>query len=105
MGICHIGIDPGLTGAICILDPGSNEVRFVDAPVLEVVVNKKTKHVLDAYRMVQILKEASDGRQVMVTIEKVNAMPGMGKGGERQSQMDYLGSTATSTRRDDNAGY
>jgi crossover junction endodeoxyribonuclease RuvC len=55
-------------------------VQFFDAPVLDIVVNKKTKHQLDAYRMVQILKDATAGRKVMVTIEKVQAMPG---GGER----------------------
>jgi crossover junction endodeoxyribonuclease RuvC len=75
-----LGIDPGLTGCVCALDPEANEVQFFDAPVLEVVVNKKTKHVFDAYRMVQVLKDAAAGRQVMVTIEKVQAMPG---GGER----------------------
>jgi crossover junction endodeoxyribonuclease RuvC len=80
MGMIFIGVDPGLGGCLCVLDPDKNEVQFFDAPVLEMVVNKKNKGVLDAYRMVQILKDVSAGRQVMVSIEKVQAMPG---GGER----------------------
>ena len=80
MGVVFLGIDPGLTGCVCVLDPDKNEVQFFDAPVLEVVVSKKTKHVLDAYQMVQILKDATADKKVMVTIEKVQAMPG---GGER----------------------
>lgn len=78
--VIFLGVDPGLSGALAVLDPETSEVKFYDAPVMEVVVNKKTKHVPDAYGMVRILKEASAGRQVMVTIEKVQAMPG---GGER----------------------
>lgn len=75
-----LGIDPGLSGAISVLYPETNDVDFYDAPVLEMVVNKKSKRVPDAYGMVRILKEATAGRKVMVTIEKVQAMPG---GGER----------------------
>ena len=78
--VIQIGIDPGIGGALAILNPETNEVRFFDAPLLEIVVNKKKKNVLDAYAMVRILKEESAGKQVMVTIEKVQAMPG---GGER----------------------
>ena len=65
MGMIFIGVDPGLSGCLCVLDPDKNEVQFFDAPVLEMVVNKKNKRVLDAYRMVQILKDVSAGRQVM----------------------------------------
>jgi crossover junction endodeoxyribonuclease RuvC len=79
MGITRwIGIDPGISGAVAVLEDGN--VKFYDTPVLEVVVNKKRKNVLDAYEMVSILREASAGREVLVSIEKVQAMPG---GGER----------------------
>jgi crossover junction endodeoxyribonuclease RuvC len=78
--VLQIGIDPGVSGAVALLDSETNEVRFYDTPTLEVVVNKKKRNVLDAYAMVRILKDASAGREVMVTIEKVQAMPG---GGER----------------------
>ena len=76
--ILFLGVDPGLSGAVAVLDPDTNEVQFYDAPVLEVVVGKKNKHVPDAYGMVRILKEATDGKNVLVTIEKVGAMPGQG---------------------------
>lgn len=78
MGMRHIGIDPGISGALCVLDEG--EVKFYDTPTLEIVVNKKRKNVLDAYEMSRILKEVTAGREVLVSIEKVQAMPG---GGER----------------------
>lgn len=80
MGILHVAIDPGVSGAVCSLDAETNEVRFFDTPTLNVKVGKNFKNVLDAYRMVEILKMLSEGREVMVTIEKVQAMPG---GGER----------------------
>ena len=85
MGIIFVGVDPGISGAIAILNPEINEVRFFDAPTLEVVVNKKRKNVLDAYAMVRILRDinvqaAVANVEVSVAIEKVQAMPG---GGER----------------------
>jgi crossover junction endodeoxyribonuclease RuvC len=80
MGVLLVAIDPGVTGAVCSLDAETNEVRFFDTPTLNVKVGKKFKNVLDAYQMVEILKTVSEGREVFVTIEKVQAMPG---GGER----------------------
>lgn len=78
MGTVFLGIDPGQTGAVCVLDAGANTVKFYDAPLLEMKVGGKFKHVLDGYEMVRILKDATAGRQVMVTIERVGPMPGQG---------------------------
>ena len=85
MGMIFVGIDPGIGGALAILNPEINEVRFFDTPTLEVIVNKKRKNVLDAYAMVRILRDinfkaAVAHMEVQVAIEKVQAMPG---GGER----------------------
>jgi hypothetical protein len=74
-----------LTGALAILDSETKEVSFVDTPVVEVRVGKKMKHQQDVYAMVRILRALCSGKDVMVVIEKVNAMPGTGAGGERQS--------------------
>ena len=76
----HVGIDPGVTGAVCVLDEATQEVKFYDTPTLNVKVGKNFKNVLDAYEMSRILKDVTAGQTVMVTIEKVQAMPG---GGER----------------------
>jgi crossover junction endodeoxyribonuclease RuvC len=83
--VIFCGVDPGLTGAICVLDSETKEVSFVDTPVVEVRVGKKMKHQQDVYAMVRILRAICSGKDVMVVIEKVNAMPGTGAGGERQS--------------------
>lgn len=80
MGKVFIGIDPGISGACAVLNPETNEVRFFDTPVLEIVVNKKRKNVLDTYQMVRILRDLGAADGLWVTIEKVQAMPG---GGER----------------------
>lgn len=83
--VIHLGIDPGMTGAVAVLDPQTRKVEFYDTPTLQVASGKKMKTVMDAYAVVTLLQGISANREVMVTIEKVNAMPGMGKGGERQS--------------------
>jgi crossover junction endodeoxyribonuclease RuvC len=72
----HVGIDPGVTGALCVLDEATQEVKFYDTPTLNVKVGKNFKNVLDAYEMSRILKDVTAGQTVMVTIEKVQAMPG-----------------------------
>jgi crossover junction endodeoxyribonuclease RuvC len=75
-----LGIDPGVSGALASLDSETNEIRFVDAPVMEVKVGKKFRHVPDAYEMARVLKDFTAGRECLVTIEKVNAMPDVGTG-------------------------
>lgn len=69
-----VGIDPGITGALCRL---SDKILFVDTPLLQIKSGKSIKHVMDAHRAAAILKEL---RPDYVIIEKVQAMPG---GGER----------------------
>ena len=78
--VLHIGIDPGATGAVAVLDADAQVVKFYDTPVMNIKVGKKFKNVLDAFEMVRILKYATAGRTVMVSIEKVNAMPDVGSG-------------------------
>lgn len=80
----YIGIDPGLTGALAVLDSETKEINFVDTPVLEIRVGKKVKHQQDAYAISSLLRAICSGKDVMVTIEKVQAMPGSdGKGGRQ----------------------
>lgn len=71
----HIGIDPGVTGAVAELDSVTREIHFFDTPVVQVKSGKTFKNMLDAPACVAILQSLSAGREVRVTIEKVNAMP------------------------------
>lgn len=84
MGKVFAGIDVGITGAVAVLNPETNDVRFWDNPVLVVSVGKKLKNVPDTRMMATILeiivKDAGGTDNLLVSIEKVQAMPG---GGER----------------------
>jgi len=79
-----VGIDVGITGAVAVLNPETNDVRFYDNPVLEVMVGKKFKNVPDSHQMAVILEDiaadAEGNENLLVSIENVQAMPG---GGER----------------------
>jgi hypothetical protein len=80
-----IGIDPGLTGALAVLDSDTKSVSFFDTPTVQMKVGKKIKNQQDSYAIVSLLRSLTEGKDVMAVIEKVNAMPGQGAGGERQS--------------------
>tara|TARA_A100001388_G_scaffold208109_1_gene158660 strand:- start:576 stop:1070 length:495 start_codon:yes stop_codon:yes gene_type:complete len=71
-----IGIDPGLNGAIVIME--NNKVLSVfDMPVMS--EGKKNKRQLNSAQLVRIIKEntlAND--DINVVVEQVNAMPGQG---------------------------
>lgn len=74
-----VGIDPGTTGAVCILAP-DGRVEFVDTPTIEVKNGKKTKTEFDEPSMVSTLRNVRGtagqlGMQLLAVIEKVNAMP------------------------------
>ena len=71
-----IGIDPGLSGAIAILE--NNKVLNVfDIPVMS--EGKKNKKQLNSAQLVNILKENTKiSEDVAVVVEQVNAMPGQG---------------------------
>jgi len=71
-----IGIDPGLSGGIAILD--DNKVReMFDMPVMS--DGKKNKRQLNSALLSQIIKEnIKDSEDPVVVVEQVNAMPGQG---------------------------
>ena len=73
IGVVHIGIDPGLTGAIVALFP-DGAVEFHDMPVLEV----KKKQTLDYAGLAHILRQYANRGECMAAIEYVSAMPGQG---------------------------
>ena len=71
-----IGIDPGLSGAIAILD-NAKVLNIFDIPVM--TEGKKNKRQLNSALLVSLLKEnIKNNEEVAVVVEQVNAMPGQG---------------------------
>ena len=70
------GIDPGLSGAIAILEK-KKVLSLFDMPVM--AEGKKNKKQLNSAQLVDILRENSIGdEEIAVVVEQVNAMPGQG---------------------------
>ena len=71
-----IGIDPGLSGAIAVLE-NNKVLNIFDIPVMS--EGKKNKGQLNSALLVNLLKENINlEEEVAVVIEQVNAMPGQG---------------------------
>ena len=71
-----IGIDPGLSGAIAILE-NNKVLNIFDMPVMS--EGKKNKRQLNSALLVSLLKDNIDkDDEVAVVVEQVNAMPGQG---------------------------
>ena len=71
-----IGIDPGLSGAIAILE-NNKVLKIFDIPVM--AEGKKNKRQLNSALLVNLLKEnIINNEDVAVVVEQVNAMPGQG---------------------------
>lgn len=72
----YVGIDPGITGSVATLDDSNRCIEFYDTPTVTTKVGKKFKNQMDAPAIVLLLEGITSGHEVIVTIEKVNAMPG-----------------------------
>ena len=71
-----IGIDPGLSGAIAVLED-VKVLSLFEMPVM--AEGKKNKRQLNSAQLVNIIKENTNGdEEVAVIVEQVNAMPGQG---------------------------
>ena len=71
-----IGIDPGLSGAIAVLD-NNKVLKIYDMPVM--AEGKKNKRQLNSAQLVNIIKENIENHEeINVVVEQVNAMPGQG---------------------------
>lgn len=74
-----VGIDPGLDGAVCILNgPTAPTPRFFDTPYLTVTKGKGTKRKYLPAAMAAILEPLRGFPDVLVGVELVGAMPGQG---------------------------
>ena len=71
-----IGIDPGLSGGIAVLE-NKRVLSIFDMPVMS--EGKKNKRQLNSAQLVMIIKEnIQSNDEVVVVVEQVNAMPGQG---------------------------
>ena len=71
-----IGIDPGLSGAIAILE-NNKVLNIFEMPVMS--EGKKNKRQLNSAQLVKLLKDnIMKNEEVSVVVEQVNAMPGQG---------------------------
>lgn len=68
----HLGIDPGLTGAVAVIE-ADGEVSFFDTPIYK----DGTKTRIDEARCADLIRGQARATS-LVTIEKVNAMPKQG---------------------------
>lgn len=79
-----VGIDPGLTGAVAVLDDITDSIRFFDTPTVTVKSGKKMKNQMEPHASSRILQALDDEFGLLVTIEKVAPMPHI-EGNERQT--------------------
>ena len=71
-----LGIDPGLSGAIAILE-NKKVLCIFDMPVM--AEGKKNKRQLNSAQLVNIIRENTiDNEEIAVVVDQVNAMPGQG---------------------------
>ena len=71
-----IGIDPGLSGAIAILED-KKVLNILDMPVM--AEGKKNKRQINSAQLVNIIKKnIHKTDEISVVVEQVNAMPGQG---------------------------
>ena len=70
------GIDPGISGAISILEI-KKVIEIFDMPTM--IDGKKNKRQINGSQVTNIIKERlNDGKEIIVVVEHVNAMPGQG---------------------------
>ena len=71
-----IGIDPGLSGGIAVLE-NNKVLDMFDMPVMS--EGKKNKRQLNSAQLVKLIKDnIKPDEEITVVVEQVNAMPGQG---------------------------
>ena len=70
------GIDPGVSGGISILE-NKKVIEVFDMPTM--IDGKKNKRQVNGAQVTNIIRERlNDGKEIVVVVEHVNAMPGQG---------------------------
>ncbi len=71
-----IGIDPGVSGAISIME-NKKVIEIHDMPTM--IDGKKNKKQVNGSQVTNIIKEKlNQNKEIIVVVEHVNAMPGQG---------------------------
>ncbi|HIF62232.1 MAG TPA: crossover junction endodeoxyribonuclease [Candidatus Pelagibacter sp.] len=71
-----IGVDPGISGAISVIE-NKKILEVYDTPTM--IEGKKNKRQINGAQVSNIFKERLNGnKEVVVVVENVNAMPGQG---------------------------
>ena len=71
-----IGVDPGINGAISVIE-NKKIIEVYDTPTM--IEGKKNKKQINGAQVSNIIKERlNHGKEVIVVVEHVNAMPGQG---------------------------
>ena len=70
------GIDPGVSGAISVME-NKKVIEIFDMPTM--IDGKKNKKQVNGSQVANIIKEKlNDKKEIIVVVEHVNAMPGQG---------------------------
>ena len=73
-----IGIDPGISGAICFMEDGKI-INVIEMPIMtDGKKNKKQVNGSQVYNEITLRVKNIEKRNVRVVIEQVSAMPGQG---------------------------
>ena len=73
-----IGIDPGISGALCFFSNG-NVIDVIDMPTMaEGKKNKKQVNGRQIFNEILNIKNTFAGHKINVVVEQVSAMPGQG---------------------------
>lgn len=72
-----IGVDPGLTGAVAVLDTTGVVQALSDTPTLALKVPRGTRHAYDVPGLVELLRPYA-GLHSHVLLEEAQPMPGQG---------------------------
>jgi crossover junction endodeoxyribonuclease RuvC len=71
-----IGVDPGISGAISIIED-KKILEVYDTPTM--IDGKKNKRQINSAQVTNIIKERlNKDKEIVVVVEQVNAMPGQG---------------------------
>ena len=73
-----VGIDPGISGALCFFSNG-NVINVIDMPTMaEGKKNKKQVNGRQIFNEILNIKNSFAGHKINVVVEQVSAMPGQG---------------------------
>ena len=73
-----LGIDPGLSGALALLDTDAGKIVVRDVPVHELKRNGKAKREIDLYALARLMDDMAKGQGTRIVVEQVGSMPGQG---------------------------